>query len=65
MKYIQLLVLAAKEDEERMREAREATAILQNENRLGHRGYDALWQHIINESIKDLKQSYDKLGGKF
>jgi len=56
---------AAKEDEERMREAREATAILQNEDRPGHRGYYALWQHIINESIKDLKQSYDKLGVNF
>lgn len=56
---------AAKEDEERMREAREATAILQNEGRPGHRGYYALWQHIINESIKDLKQSYDKLGVNF
>ena len=55
----------AKEDEERMREAREATAILQNEDRPGHRGYYALWQHIINESIKDLKQSYDKLGVNF
>lgn len=56
---------AAKEDEERMREAREATAILQNEDRPRHRGYYALWQHIINESIKDLKQSYDKLGVNF
>lgn len=56
---------AAKEDEERMKEAREATAILQNEDRHGHRGYYALWQHIINESIKDLKQSYDKLGVNF
>lgn len=56
---------AAKEDEERMREAREATAILQNEDRPGHRGYYALWQHIINESIKDLKQSYAKLGVNF
>lgn len=56
---------AAKEDEERMREAREATAILQNEDRPGHRGYYALWQHIINESSKDLKQSYDKLGVNF
>lgn len=56
---------AAKEDEERMKEAREATAILQNEDRSGHRGYYALWQHIINESIKDLKQSYDKLGVNF
>ena len=56
---------AAKEDEERMKEAREATAILQNEDRSGHRGYYALWQHIINESIKNLKQSYDKLGVNF
>jgi arginyl-tRNA synthetase len=57
--------VAAKEDEERMREARETTAILQNEDKPGHRGYYALWQHIINESIKDLKQSYDKLGVNF
>ena len=56
---------AVKEDEERMIEARDATAILQDENKPGHRGYHALWQHIVDESIKDLKKSYDNLGVNF
>ena len=57
--------VAVKEDEERMKEARDATAILQDESKPGHRGYHALWQHIVNESIKDLKKSYDNLGVNF
>ncbi len=57
--------LAVKNDEQRMEEAREATAILQNEDRVGHRGYLALWRHIVDESIKDLKKSYDRLGVHF
>jgi len=56
---------AVKIDEERMIEAREATSILQNEDRIGHRGYIALWRHIVDESIKDLKRSYDRLGVNF
>lgn len=57
--------MAAKIDEERMQEAREATAILQNADRPGHRGYYALWEHIVNESKKDLKINYDNLGVSF
>ncbi|MDR3206723.1 MAG: arginine--tRNA ligase [Oscillospiraceae bacterium] len=53
---------AAKEDEERMQEAREATATLQNQERPGHRGYYALWKHMVAVSIRDLKENYDKLG---
>jgi len=56
---------AAKEDPERMEEAREATSILQNEEKKGHRGYYALWQRMVDESVKDLKKSYDKLGVSF
>lgn len=56
---------AAKEDPERMEEAREATSILQNDNKLGHRGYYALWQTMVNESVKDLKKSYDRLAVNF
>ena len=57
--------LAIKEDEQRMSEAREATAILQDENRKGHKGYYALWQQIIRESVKDLKKNYGNLGVNF
>lgn len=56
---------AVKESQERMIEARDATAILQDEKKVGHRGYYALWKHIVNESIKDLKKSYDNLGVNF
>lgn len=56
---------AAKIDEERMNEARQATTILQNENMAGHRGYYALWQQIVKESIRDLKKNYNRLDVKF
>lgn len=55
----------AKDSEERMQEAREATSILQNEDKPGHRGYYALWQKMVEESVKDLKKNYDKLGVSF
>lgn len=57
--------LKAKEDEERMEEAREATSILQNDYKEGHRGYYALWQKLVETSVKDLKKSYDKLDVHF
>ena len=57
--------LKAKEKEELMQEARDITAIIQDENLKGHRGYYALWERIVNESKKDLKKSYDALGVSF
>ena len=51
----------AKEDEDRMEEAREATSVLQNEYKKGHRGYYALWKQLVKVSVEDLKKSYDKL----
>lgn len=56
---------ACKVDEDRLLEARRATATLQNNDAPGHRGYYALWEHIINVSIKDLKENYDRLGVSF
>lgn len=38
-------------------EAKEATYELQK----GNRGYRALWQHIVNLSVSDLKQNYKRL----
>lgn len=38
-------------------EAKNATFLLQS----GKRGYVALWNHILNVSITDLKKNYDKL----
>lgn len=51
----------SKEDEEYKAEALEATYKLQH----GVRGYRALWQHILNVSIKDLKRNYDNLNVTF
>ena len=42
----------AKEDEEYRKEALRATYLLQN----GHRGYRAVWNHIMNVSVTDLKK---------
>lgn len=47
----------AKEDEDIMKEAREATKQLQK----GNPGYLALWSHFVNISVSALKKSYDKL----
>ena len=47
----------SKEHEEYKEEAQEATAQLQ----AGNRGYLAIWQHIINVSVADLKRGYNKL----
>lgn len=51
----------SKEDEAFKEEARQATYELQN----GNRGYLALWHHIINVSIEDLKKNYDNLNVHF
>ena len=47
----------SKEDEAYRKEALEATNQLQH----GNRGYHALWEHILNVSIADLKKNYDSL----
>lgn len=51
----------AKSDEAAMEEARRATFELQN----GRRGYIALWKHILNVSVKDLKKNYGSLNVEF
>ena len=51
----------AKEHEEYKEEALKATFELQN----GRRGYRALWKHIMNVSISDLKKNYANLNVTF
>lgn len=51
----------AKSDEEAMILAKKATAELQE----GRRGYIALWKHIINVSVSDLKKNYAALNVEF
>lgn len=51
----------SKEKEEYKEEAQQATADLQ----AGRRGYLALWQHIINVSIPDLRKIYTSLNVEF
>jgi len=51
----------AKSDEKAMEEARKATFELQN----GRRGYMALWKHILDISVKDLKKNYGNLNVEF
>ncbi len=51
----------AKENEEFKEEALQATYLLQN----GHRGYTALWRHIMNVSLPDLKKNYSALNVEF
>jgi arginyl-tRNA synthetase len=51
----------AKSDEEAMEEARNATVELQN----GRAGYIALWKHILNVSVEDLKVNYGDLNVEF
>ena len=51
----------SKEHEAYKEEAQEATAQLQ----AGNRGYLAIWQHIINVSVADLKRVYNKLDVEF
>lgn len=51
----------SKEHPEYKEEAQTATAELQS----GRKGYLALWQHIINVSVADLKKIYTKLNVEF
>lgn len=51
----------AKENEEYREEALHATYLLQN----GYRGYRAIWNHIMNVSVTDLKKNYEKLNVEF
>ena len=51
----------SKEHPEYLQEAQEATAMLQE----GHPGYRALWQHILDVSIADLKMNYGRLNVDF
>ena len=51
----------SKVDEEFRKAALDATAKLQS----GVRGYRALWQHILNVSIADLKKNYGNLNVEF
>lgn len=51
----------AKEDDAYREEALHATYLLQN----GHRGYTALWNHIMSVSVADLKKNYENLNVTF
>lgn len=51
----------SKEDEAYKAKALEATHELQ----MGRRGYRALWKHILNVSVTDLKNNYKKLNVDF
>lgn len=51
----------SKENAEYMKEAQEETAKFQE----GDRGRRALWNHILNVSMKHLKQNYEKLNVDF
>lgn len=51
----------SKTDEVFKEAARQATFQLQN----GNKGYYALWNHILNVSIQDLKKNYDNLNVSF
>ena len=51
----------SKEDEAYRQEALDATAKLQD----GVRGYRALWNHILNVSVTDLKRNYSNLNVEF
>lgn len=51
----------SKEDEGFREEAKQATYHLQNNKR----GYVALWNHILNVSIEDLKKNYGRLNVEF
>lgn len=51
----------AKEDEVYREAALNATYLLQN----GHKGYMAVWRHIMNVSVTDLKKNYRNLNVEF
>ena len=51
----------AKEDEDYRKNALHATYLLQH----GHKGFQAIWKHIIQVSVEDLKKVYDSLDVEF
>ena len=51
----------SKEDEDYKKRALEATRELQQ----GRRGYRAIWKHIMNVSVTDLKKNYERLNVEF
>lgn len=51
----------AKEDTSYRERALHATYLLQN----GHRGYTAVWRHIMDVSVADLKKNYENLNVEF
>lgn len=51
----------SKEDEAYREEAMHATYLVQH----GHRGYQAILQHILNVSVTDLKRNYENLNVEF
>jgi arginyl-tRNA synthetase len=51
----------SKEHPEYKEEAMQATYLLQH----GNRGYQALWNHILEVSVNDLKKNYEKLNVEF
>lgn len=51
----------AKEHEDYREEALQATFLLQS----GHRGYRAVWKHIMHISVEDLKKNYKNLNVDF
>jgi len=51
----------SKEDAEYKEKAMEATQLLQQ----GHKGYMALWNHIMQVSVDDLEKNYEKLNVTF
>lgn len=51
----------SKEDETVYNESKEATYHLQQ----GHKGYIALWKHIVNVSVADIKKNYERLNVSF
>lgn len=51
----------AKEHEDYREQALQATFLLQN----GHRGYRAIWHHIMHVSVEDLKRNYKNLNVDF
>lgn len=51
----------AKEHENYREQALQATFLLQN----GHRGYRAIWKHIMHVSVEDLKKNYKNLNVEF
>ena len=51
----------AKEHDDYREEALHATYLLQN----GYKGYRAIWKHIMNVSVTDLKKNYERLSVDF